>query len=180
MLFRSRVPIVEFIAADGRTRRIEGLDGSQNRSEPGDPVLVHYQTANPDRAVIADVQNVYGIVIGLGLFGLFPTLFGIFFLMEAYAERRPPPSRAPASPSPWCRRLTIAANLIFLGGFVTFLAGERVPVYVGFMTIGVGALLHFVAQGLPPARLSFSYRFIFVIVGLGFCAFGAVLAVLAS
>jgi hypothetical protein len=39
------------------------------------------------------------------------------------------------------------------------------------MTIGAGAMLHFLVQSLPPA-LEFQARSILAIVGLGFLAFG--------
>jgi len=41
----------------------------------------------------------------------------------------------------------------------------------GFLTIGAGALLHFVVHSFPPA-MDFEARAIFAIVGLGFAAFG--------
>jgi len=39
------------------------------------------------------------------------------------------------------------------------------------MTIGAGALLHFIVQSLPPS-MEFEFRSILAIVGLGFLAFG--------
>lgn len=178
----TRDPIVEYVATDGRVRQIKGLGGSQGGSQehakPGDPVMVRYQVADPERAVIADMQNLYGPVIGLGLFGLLPTLFGLFFLMEAREEHLPTsaPSKLVA-PSPWFTRLTLAANLVIYSGFaIALIAGyfsPAVAVSAGLMTIGVGSLLHFVAQHMPPAQLSLPYRFIFIIVGLGSFAFGA-------
>ena len=178
-----RVPIVEYMAADGRTRRVEGLSGSQGRAEPGEAVTVRYPATDPDRAVIADAQNMYGVVIALGIFGLFPTLFGTFFVMEARSERRPQKVLpAPLPPSPWRTPMTVVANVVFLGGFAVCALGEDLArsTGAGFMTVGAGALLHFVAQSLPPARMAFRNRFIFVIVGLGFAVFGGVLWVLAG
>lgn len=175
-------PQVEYTAPDGRARRIKGLGGSQRRIEPGEAVEVRFRRDDPARAVVADFQNVWGVVLALGIFGLFPTLFGLFFVGEARGDRSGAVRRE-ATPAQQRRRtqLTVIANVFFIGGFVITFLGDDVAraLGAGFMTIGTGALLHFLAQSLPPAT-AFQPRFIFVIVGLGFVVFGAGAWVLAG
>ncbi len=69
----------------------------------------------------------------------------------------------------------MVANLVFVAGCaLVFLYPDPNPAKqfgAGFMTIGAGALLHFIVQSLPPA-LEFQARSILAIVGLGFAAFG--------
>ncbi|MET3440053.1 hypothetical protein ABIC94_000799 [Variovorax paradoxus] len=178
----SRAPVVEYVAADGQTRRVKGLGGGLSDKEWGDPVEVRYSVADPAQALVADFQNMWGAVWGLGLFGLFPTMFGLFFTGMAIKEGRPAgKSRSPVESSAtlaqqrWRTRGTVLANLVFLAGFaVCFLyPGESLgkALGAGFMTIGTGALLHFVVQSFPPA-MEFEFRSILAIVGLGFLAFG--------
>jgi len=173
--FEDDRPVVEFTAPGGATHRVTGLGGSQGRAAPGDEVRVRLPQGDPSQALIDDLQNTGGLVIALGLFGLLPTLFGIFFAAQAVSERRG--EAPPRVPTPGQRRLrtrlTVIANVVFLGGFaVTFLGEDLMrSAGAGFMVVGAGCLLHFVAQSLPPA-MSFHMRFIFVIVGLGFAAFG--------
>ena len=177
----SRAPIVEYTAADGQKRRVKGLGGGLSDKEWGDPVEVRYSLADPAQALVADFQNMWGAVWGLGLFGLFPMMFGLFFTGMAIKEGRPhgraaPPQRT-ATPGQqrWRSHGTVLANLVFVGGFaVCFLyPDERLgrALGAGFMTIGTGALLHFIVQSLPPA-MEFEFRSILAIVGLGFLAFG--------
>ena len=176
-------PIVEYTAPDGQQRRVKGLGGSQRHAEVGEAVELRYRPADPSQAVVADFQNLWGAVLGLGIFGLFPTLFGLFFVGALRDARRGPVSRAEATPAQQQRRtrLTVIANVVFLGGFAITFVGDDVArsLGAGFMTIGAGALLHFVAQSLPPAA-AFQPRFILVIVGLGFGVFGASAWVLAG
>jgi hypothetical protein len=176
----SRAPVVEYIAPDGQKRRVKGLGGGLSDKEWGDPVEVRYSVADPAQALVADFQNMWGAVWGLGLFGLFPTMFGLFFTGMAIKEARPQATAAverEATPAQqrWRTRGTVLANLVFVAGFaVCFLyPDDRLgrALGAGFMTIGAGALLHFIVQSLPPS-MEFEFRSILAIVGLGFLAFG--------
>jgi len=176
----SRAPIVEYTASDGQKRRVKGLGGGLSDKEWGDPVEVRYSTADPAQALVADFQNMWGPVWGLGILGAFPTMFGLFFAGMAIDEGRPRSGRRVVrEPTPgqqrWRTRGTVVANVVFLAGFaLVFLYPDPRPMKqfgAGFMTIGAGALLHFIAQSLPPA-LAFQARSILAIVGLGFLAFG--------
>ena len=178
----SRAPIVEYTASDGQKRRVKGLGGGLSDKEWGDPVEVRYSTADPAQALVADFQNMWGAVWGLGIFGAFPGMFGLFFLgMAIHGERKSNSLRAmhAVAPTPaqqrWRTGGTVIANVVFLAGFaLVFFYPDPSPARqfgAGFMTIGTGALLHFIVQSLPPA-LEFQSRSIFAIVGLGFLAFG--------
>lgn len=175
----TRAPLVEYTAADGQKRRVKGLGGSLSDKEWGDAVEVRYSTADPAQALVADFQNMWGIVWGLGLFGGFPTMFGLFFTGMALKEGRrgrPAPVREPTpTQKKWRTRGTVLANVVFLAGFaLVFLYPDDSAMKqfgAGFLTIGAGALLHFVVQSFPPA-MDFEARAIFAIVGLGFIAFG--------
>ena len=177
----TRAPVVEYTASDGQARSVKGLGGGLSGKEPGDPVEVRYKPADPSQALVADFQNMWGIVWGLGLFGGFPAMFGLFFTGMAIKEGRPRPAFAvkvrEATPAQkrWRTRGTVLANLVFLAGFaVCFLYPDESfgkGLGAGFMTIGAGALLHFVVQSFPPA-MEFEFRSILGIVGLGFIAFG--------
>lgn len=60
----TRAPLVEYTAADGQKRRVKGLGGSLSDKEWGDAVEVRYSTADPAQALVADFQNMWGIVWG--------------------------------------------------------------------------------------------------------------------
>jgi hypothetical protein len=172
-----RAPIVEYTTPDGQKRRVKGLGGSASGKDWGDPVEVRYDVANPSQALVADFQNLWGGVWALGLFGGFPTLAGLFFLMVARNKGRPP--AAPRSPTAaeqrWRSRGTVVANIVFLAGFAAavFWPGDEIgrSLGVAFMTIGTGCLLHFVVQSFAPA-MEFEFRVIFAIIGLVFVGFG--------
>ena len=177
----TRAPVVEYTAADGVARQVKGLGGGLSDKGPGDAVDVRYKPADPAQALVADFQNMWGIVWGLGLFGGFPTMFGLFFTGMAIKEGRPSsnawktqPEATPAQKR-WRTRGTVLANVVFLAGFaVCFLYPDEdfgKGLGAGFMTIGAGALLHLVVQSFPPA-MAFESRSILGIVGLGFIAFG--------
>lgn len=172
-----RAPVVEYATPDGQKRRVKGLGGSAADKDWGDAVEVRYKLDNPSQALVADFQNMWGGVWALGLFGGFPTLAGLFFLMTARNKDRPPQPRRSPTPGEqrWRSRGTVVANTVFLTGFAAalFWPGEEIgsSLGAGFMTIGAGCLLHFVVQSFPPA-MEFEFRLIFAIVGLGFLAFG--------
>jgi hypothetical protein len=133
---------------------------------PGDPVDVRYKPADPSQALVADFQNMWGIVWALG---------------SSAGFRPSPASSSPAWPSRrgrhrsgrgvvrvptpaqqrWRTRGTVVANVVFLAGFaLAFFYPDPNPMKqfgAGFFTIGVGALLHMVVQCLPPARTSRSW-----------------------
>ena len=175
-----RAPLVAYMAADGEPRQVKGLGGGLVDVEIGAPVEVRYRPDNPAHAVVGDFQNIWGVVWGLGVFGLMPTLFGLFFVGVARSDRaghRPP--CAPRVPTPaqvrWRRAITLGSNALFLGGFTVAVldpVGEFMRALgLGFMTIGFGMLGHFIGQSIPPA-MEFQFRSIFGIIGLGFLAFG--------
>jgi len=172
-----RAPVVEYTTPDGQKRRVKGLGGSASGKDWGDAVDVRYRLADPSQALVADFQNMWGGVWALGLFGGFPTMAGMFFLMVARNKDRPPSSpRSPtAGEQRWRSRGTAVANTVFLSGFAAalFWPGEEFgrSLGIGFMTIGAGCLLHFVVQSFPPA-MEFEFRVIFAIIGLVFAAFG--------
>jgi hypothetical protein len=183
----TQAPVVRFKAGDGQTYRVQGLGSSQAQRDPGDAVGIRYRPDDPQRAVIDDFQNQWGGVWALALFGLFPTMFGTYFLglqvresREARfaATRKPPPVktfRLPPEKRAWLlQKLTIVANVVFLSGFLVamFAPLELLKALgLGFSIIGAGSLLHCVAQGYAPAP-DWSARGIFLIVGLGFILFG--------
>jgi len=179
----SRAPVVEYVTPDGQKRRVKGLGGGLADKEWGDPVEVRYRVADPAQALVADFQNMWGGVWGLGIFGAFPAMFGLFFIGMARSEARekqgiytrPQPREATPGQKRWRTRGTVFANLVFLAGFaLVFLWPDPSPMKqfgAGFTTIGAGAILHFLVQSLPPA-MDFQSRSILAIVGLGFIAFG--------
>ena len=179
----SRAPVVEYVTPDGQKRRVKGLGGGLADKEWGDPVEVRYRVADPAQALVADFQNMWGGVWGLGIFGAFPMMFGLFFIGMARREAREkqgayvrPELREPTpGQKRWRTRGTVLANLVFLAGFaLVFLYPDPSPMKqfgAGFITIGAGAILHFLVQSLPPA-MDFQSRSILAIVGLGFLAFG--------
>ncbi len=94
----SRAPVVEYVAADGQKRLVKGLGGGLSEKEWGDAVEVRYSIADPAQALVADFQNMWGPVWGFGIFGLFPTMFGLFFTGMAIKEGRPASRRHCAAP----------------------------------------------------------------------------------
>jgi len=183
----SRAPVVRFKAGNGQTYRVQGLGGSQGQHEPGDAVAVRYRPEAPQQAVIDDFQNQWSGVWGLGLFGLFPMMFGLYFLGLQVKETRDPQRgtsrkarpvrtfRLPPETRAWrLQKLTIVANIVFLSGFLIaiFAPFELLKALgLGFAVIGSGCLLHCVAQGYAPEP-DWSSRGIFLIVGTGFLLFG--------
>lgn len=187
-LTETSAPLVTYTTPDGETRQVKGLGGGLSGLSVGDSVEVRYRPDNPAQAVVADFQNIWGVVWGMGIFGLFPTLFGLFFIGVARGERQGPLARdaerlrrhglkhAPtAAQTRWRGWLTMGSNALFVGGllvaaFYPFEDFAR-ALGLGFMTIGVGMLGHFIGQSIPPA-MEFQFRSIFAIIGLGFLAFG--------
>ncbi|MEP6723777.1 MAG: DUF3592 domain-containing protein [Variovorax sp.] len=178
----TRAPLVAYTAPDGKPRRVKGLGGGLAGLSAGDPVEVRYRPDNPARAVVADFQNVWGVVWGMGVFGLLPTLFGLFFVGVARGERegvadRPPPVRRDPTPGQarWRQRVTMGSNALFVGGFLVAIFypfdDSARSLGLGFMTIGFGMLGHFIGQSIPPA-MELQFRSIFGIIGTGFLVFG--------
>ena len=82
-------PQVLYKAADGVERVVSGLGGSQSKLSPGEAVPVFYDPEAPERAVVADFQNIWGLVLAFAMFGGAPTMFGIRVLvLAARLERR--------------------------------------------------------------------------------------------
>ena len=175
-----RAPLVAYTAADGEPRQVKGLGGGLSNLEIGAPVEVRYRPDNPAHAVVGDFQNIWGVVWGMGVFGLMPTLFGLFFVGVARGDRAG--RRAVARPSDptsaqmrWRRYITMGSNALFLGGFAVavFYPFDDFArsLGLGFMTVGFGMLGHFIGQSIPPA-MELQFRSIFGIIGVGFLAFG--------
>lgn len=187
-------PRVRFRDGGGVVRETLGLGGDR-RFEPGDAVTVRYRPGQPDEALIADFQNLWGGVWGLALFGVMPALFGSFFLVNAITERREA-SRAAQPvkrrdreirrhrmPEPRVARrqasagliqgLTVAGNVTFVAAFVAMLAmGDPMEraLAAGFGLIALACAVHAVAAVLRGA--AWDATFVFVIVGVGFGLFG--------
>lgn len=117
-----RTPLVAYTVADGEPRQVKGLGGGLSNLEIGAPVEVRYRPDNPAHAVVGNFQNIWGVVWGMGVFGLMPTLFGPFFVGGARADRAGqrvlPRQRDPTSAQVRRRRyITMGSNALFLGGF---------------------------------------------------------------
>lgn len=91
-----RSPIVRFVAEDGTEHRVKGLGGSRASASPGDPVPVRYRPEDPTQALVADAQNLWAGVWGLGMFGIVPLMVGI----AAIPLRGKDPSPAPGVTRP--------------------------------------------------------------------------------
>lgn len=74
----SQAPQVEFSTPDGRKHVVQGLGGSLARHDPGQPVPLRYDPADPQRATIGDFQNQFGAL------WLFSTLGGAALLIALY------------------------------------------------------------------------------------------------
>lgn len=174
-------PRVSYVAADGQERLVKGLGGSQASKEPGAPVNVRYRADNPDRALVADFQNTWGPVLAFGIFGGFPLLFGMFFLVQSIVGDAIP--LAPRSLTTndkvrlaWARYGTIAGNLILVAAFVIMGASpyDVLPsVAAGFCTVALGCLVHMGAELLRPTRVWQRLAILFI-VAAGFATFGVV------
>lgn len=88
-----RSPVVRFVAEDGTEHRVKGLGGSRGSASPGDPVPVRYRPEDPAQALVADAQNLWAGVWGLGMFGIVPLLVGIAAIPRRVAETSPAPGR---------------------------------------------------------------------------------------
>jgi hypothetical protein len=169
-------PVVRFQARDGRTYEVKGLGGSQATVAAGDAVTVRYPADDPSHAVIADFQNEWGGVWGLGLFGVVPAMMGAFFLASALGARRGrvPEARAP-SPRRERRvgRLTVAGNVVLLGAFGAGLVPEGTATAIGVIFIGLaaGCGLHAAAAVLHP-QAGWQGVAILVLIGVTFLLFG--------
>lgn len=80
----TRAPVVEYTAVDGQVRSLKGLGGSAPGRASGDAVSLRYDPADPAQARVADFQNTWGLVLALGVFGLFPMLIGLFVTRLAW------------------------------------------------------------------------------------------------
>lgn len=179
-------PRVSYVAADGVERILKGLGGSQAEREPGEAVPVRYRSSDPAYAVIADFQNIWGVIFAFGLFGGLPLLFGIFFLFLAVDRRilpttpgQPPAAEKPLTANEQVREqaagyLVIGGNLTFVGAFVLLFLPTDDTLYGiarGFAAIGVACAVYILAELLRPRR-SWQRIGILFIVGAGFAAFG--------
>lgn len=179
----TQVPVVRFSTPDGISHEISGLGGSQANMSPGDPVPVRYLPADPEHAIVADVQNAWGAVIALILFGVMPTLFGLFFLLSlVHSDAASDPNRfAPAVRQRRERlasRVFLAGNLGFVGAIASMvLRSDDGPLAIilgqGFVAIGAACLIHLVGTFVSPQG-SWMQRGVLFIVAVGFGLFGGV------
>jgi len=176
----SEAPRVAYVAADGKEYVIKGLGGSQADKAPGDAVALRYWPEAPERAVIADFQNVWGVILALAIFGGFPLLFGLFFLAFDAASRggaiRPPTVLTPGQQrrQAWAGYLVVVGNLTVLGafGFMMFAPGDELAsAGGGFCGIALACLIYMLAESLSPLR-DWQRLAILFIVGAGFGVFG--------
>ncbi|GEM_PF-6806514 len=185
-------PLVEFRSADGVAHQVHGLGGSQSAVAEGEAVPVRYLARDPEHAIVADFQNLWGGVLAFTLFGALPLAFGAFFCGLAVQASRPAPARdtqrppdvfeklhgqAGAAEAPWRKRLSgnfiICGNFLMLVGmgFALFLNDSIAELGRGFLIIGLAAAVFGLAflirkdsDWMGPA--------IAFIVALGFVLFG--------
>jgi len=183
----SQAPEIAYVAADGVERRLKGLGGSQRDKEVGDPVPVRHRVDDPAVALIDDTQNIWGPVIGFGLFGGFPLLFGAFFW---FSSREPAAQRQPQRPHLsredeinrrlWAQRLIIAGNLTLL---VSLMGMGFLPLPVElvlsliFLMVSLACIFYGVAMHLRAQRDRQAIG-VLVVIGVGFAAFAGVLLLL--
>lgn len=172
-------PRVRYVAADGRERLTKGLGGSQAGKDPGALVPVRYRADDPERAVVADFQNIWGAVLALAIFGGLPTLFGVFFLLSSFpalAEPRRRPDLSPAERSVrqfWRGKAALAGNLILLAAFVLMAFspyGVLPTLGAGFALVALACLAYLVGEFIAPEMVWQSVG-ILVIVLAGFALF---------
>jgi hypothetical protein len=147
-------------------------------------VPLRVPAADPARAVVADFQNLWGGVLAFTLFGALPLAFGAFMLgiarggspmgeaRTANAERRT--ADAPLSPmrDRLAGNLTVAGNLVMLGGFVlAFIGDDAFGLGRAFFVIGIGATLFATAFWMKRDG-GWQAPAICLIVALGFVLFG--------
>ena len=175
---RNVLPLVAYKTADGVEHVIKGLGGSQSDRSPGDVVPLLYHPDAPEKAVINDFQNLWGVILAFAIFGGMPALFGIFFLFFA-AERDTPTQAAPPGRFDAMRRQLTGYFLI--GGNLTFVSAGILLFFVGddtlfgiaraFSVVAVACGIHLVAELLSPQR-EWMRAGVLVVVGVGFALFG--------
>ncbi len=188
----SQAPEISYVAADGVERRLKGLGGSQRNKDVGDMVPVRYRLDNPAAALIDDTQNLWGPVIGFGLFGGFSLLFGAFFWFSSREpatpqgrQQRPqrPPNLSRAEEIErrlWAQRLIIAGNLtlfVSLMGMVFLPLPVEVLLALIFLMVSVACVLYGIAIHLRGQRDRQAIG-VLVVIGVSFASFAGVLLLL--
>lgn len=182
-------PVVRFNALDGRTYEVKGLGRSDTKIAPGDPVPVRYRPEDPGQALIADFQNLWGGVWGLGLFGIVPTMMGAFFagmaIRDARSAGRGGLPKRPAAPEPlppWreqaAKMLSRAAGPLLLLAFAATALGVllfddafMLLLGSGFLAVSLACCL-WLASSVLDRRLGWEGNMIFAIIATGFALFG--------
>ncbi len=176
----THAPVVRFKALDGETYRVKGLGrGGEEDLPPGSAVQVRYRTDDPNQALIADFQNLWGGVWALALFGTIPGMMGAFFLAMAISERRQTggmyaPVQRPLSMQrrQLAQKLTIAGSVLLISSFAFPIFTDSVATAVGitFLSIGVACAVHATASILR--RDEWQTPAIFLLLGTAFALFG--------
>jgi hypothetical protein len=144
----SPVAIVEYAAADGVKRRVDGPRSSSLKVD--DEVVVVPHPGAPGGVHMGRPHELRGGAIASMLFGTFPFSAGVFFLVSALARERTPREEQERIAKQERSYLTIAANLLmFCGILATPLFAEPVEhaIMLAFAVVALGLWLH-VVQGV--------------------------------
>lgn len=182
----SYAPVVRFTDPAGTSHEIKGLGGSQGNVNQGDPVAVRYRPETPEQAVVADFQNVWGGTVAFSIFGILPTLFGLFFvlgnLLKDDADRSADRSAGLSAQDIALRELW--AGRFYSVGTLTFLAAFGVMMYydsegveksagLGFMTIAAACIPYMIGT-FVSTKGRWMQRGVLLILMVGFGLFGGV------
>ena len=178
----SYAPVVRFTDAAGKSHEIKGLGGSQDSVNQGDPVAVRYRPETPEQAVVADFQNVWGGTVAFAIFGILPTLFGLFFVLGNLLKDDSDRSAGLSAQEIALRELW--AGRFYSVGTLTFLAAVGVMMFydsegveksagLGFMTIAAACIPYMIGTFIST-KGRWMQRGVLLILMVGFGMFGAV------
>ena len=178
----SYAPVVRFTDPAGRSHEVKGLGGSQDNASQGDTVPLRYRPEAPEQAVVDDFQNVWGGTAAFAFFGILPTLFGLFFVLDKLFKDDT--NRAAglsaqeiAGRELWAGRCYSLGTLTFLAAFGIMMfydsEGMEKSAGLGFMTIAAACVPYLVGNFIST-KGSWMQRGVLVIVMVGFGMFGGV------
>jgi hypothetical protein len=166
---------------------IIGLTGIAGAVATGVDMLAQVRAATPETLAGFDVAEIWGATWALGVFGTLPTLFGLFFVMEARGRagelanggrkglRAPRRStRALERRQKLARALMQVAKLMMFGamGLIVLVTFDLPWGFgAGFLTIAAACLLILLALFVDPDGDAMA-RMIVFIVAVGFLLFG--------